>query len=674
MPPRPLRFRQVHLDFHTSPSIPEIGSRFDKKQWQETLRKGHVNSITLFSKCHHGWSYHPTSVGKQHPHLHFDLLRAQYEATKEIGVNAPIYLSAGLDNLASDQHPEWREVGPDGTYVGWAKSPLEAGFHQMDFHSPYLDYLCGQITEVVRLFPECDGIFLDIISQGQSCTKWSLQAMEEHGLDPSSEQDRIRCSLLAIEKYYEHTTAACRTGNPNMPVFHNGGHVSPLKRKYYPKFFSHLELESLPTGGWGYDHFPASAKYAIESGFDFLGMTGKFHTNWGEFGGYKHPNALRYECAAMLAFGSKCSVGDQLHPSGKLDESTYELIGSAYREVEAKEPWCDHVRNIADIGLLTVEAVSATDVREHLADTGAHRILLEGHFLYSVVVPEADFSRYRMLVLPDEVPVNEELKKKLEAYLAQGGRLFLSGASGLDGNGFCFDIGAEDHGLSDFKPDFVLPAPELRPAFVDSPFVMHLPSRRLRVTTGQSLGDIHDPYFNRSYEHFCSHQHSPARPEPSGFDCGVRNGNILYLAHPVFTLYRASGAVALRHYVGAALRSLLGSDRTLETDMPSSSRVSLMHQPSENRHILHLLYANTLSRGGDLDLAPGTVGSNTKPIQIIEELQPLTDVHIALSLSPAVRKITLEPEGREIPFEVRDGTIRLRIDRFTCHQMVVLQH
>jgi hypothetical protein len=44
-------------------------------------------------------------------------------------------------------------------------------------------------------------------------------------------------------------------------------------------------------------------------------MTGKFHTTWGEFGGFKRPNALRYECAAMLAFGSKCSIGDQLHPA-----------------------------------------------------------------------------------------------------------------------------------------------------------------------------------------------------------------------------------------------------------------------------------------------------------------------------------------------------------------------
>ena len=51
-----MRFRQVHLDFHTSPDIDGIGAKFDKKQFQDALRLGHVDSITLFSKCHHGWS------------------------------------------------------------------------------------------------------------------------------------------------------------------------------------------------------------------------------------------------------------------------------------------------------------------------------------------------------------------------------------------------------------------------------------------------------------------------------------------------------------------------------------------------------------------------------------------------------------------------------------------
>ena len=667
-----LRFRQVHLDFHTSPAIAGVGDKFDKRRWQERLKRGHVDSITLFAKCHHGWSYHPTSVGKLHPHLSFDLLRRQYDATKGIGVNAPLYLSAGYDDLAGDAHPEWRLISPDGAYT--TGSPLVPRFHRLDFHSPYLDYLCEQIREVVKLFPDCDGIFLDIISQAQSCTKWNLRFMQENGLDPTVEADRKESSRRAIEKYFAMSTAAAKSGRADMPVFHNNGHIHPGDTGHYHRYFSHLEIESLPTGGWGYDHFPAAAKYAQNLPHDFLGMTGKFHTTWGEFGGFKHPNALRYECSAMLAFGAKCSIGDQLHPSGELDESTYDLIGDAYREVEAKEPWCRDARNVADIGLLAAAAFHPRVGKEHPADTGANRILLEGHFLYTVIDRACDFTAFRLLILPDDVPVDDALKAKLEAYLAQGGCLLLTGSSGLarDGSGFRFDLGAEDHGPSEFEPDYILPREDLRAPYVKTPQVMYLRSRRIKVTSGESLGEVFDPYFNRSYKHFCSHQHTPNKPAPSGFACGVRKGNIVYLAHPVFTIYRRLGATAYRHYATAAIRLLLADDERLTTNLPSTARVSLTTQPAQRRLVLHLLHANTISRGGPFELSGGNIATRASGVEVIEDFLPLHDIDVSLRVDAPVARVTFEPQGAEVAHDYREGRLHLKIASFVCHQMVAV--
>jgi hypothetical protein len=664
-----LRYRQIHLDFHTSPHIPGIGGKFVKRQWQETLKGAAIDSMTLFSKCHHGWSYHPTAVGKIHPHLSFDLLRAQYEATKEIGINAPVYLSAGVDNVASADHPEWREVDKDGRYAGWAKSPLEAGFHMMDFHSPYLDYLCEQICEAARLFPDCDGIFLDIISQNQSCGRWSLDFMKANGLDPLNEQDRIESSRLALDKYYRRTTEAAKSLRADMPVFHNAGHIPRGRHDIFP-YFSHLELESLPTGGWGYDHFPMSAKYACNLPFDFLGMTGKFHTTWGEFVGYKHPNALRYECAAMLAFGARCSVGDQLHPSGRLDPSTYEIIGEAYREVESKEPWCRLAEQVFDLGILSSESESRTH-RDAPSDEGACRALLESHFLFGLIDRTMDFARFKALVLPDDIRIDADLKAKLDGYLAQGGKLILSGESGLwkDRPEFAFDLGAEHGGPSPFSPDYMLPVPGLRAPFVSMPEVMYERSQRIRATTGESLGQIFDPYFNRTWDHFCSHQHTPNHEEPSGFDCGVGHGNILYFAHPVFRHYRAYGAVACREFVVRAIRAFLGDLVSVSANLPSTARMALTAQPAENRHVLHLLYAPTVSRGGVMNLSGGNT-SGGQSVEVIEDLPALHDIEIGL---PArFRRARLVPQGTELPVEPAGDRSILRVPAFSCHQMIEL--
>ena len=40
--------RQVHLDFHTSELIPNIGAQFDKKQFQSALLEGNINQINIF--------------------------------------------------------------------------------------------------------------------------------------------------------------------------------------------------------------------------------------------------------------------------------------------------------------------------------------------------------------------------------------------------------------------------------------------------------------------------------------------------------------------------------------------------------------------------------------------------------------------------------------------------
>ena len=670
------------MDFHTSPAIEGIGTDFDKKEFQDALMEGHVNSMTCFSSCHHGWSYHPTEAGAMHPHLNFDLLRAQIEACREIDVKVPVYLTAGVDNYIAEKHPEWREIDPDGTLSGWVSSPLEAGFKTLCFNSPYLDYLCLKIEEVVRRYPEADGIFLDIIMQAACCCPYCMDEMDRNGLDPRDRADRLRNAKAGLKKYYQRTTAAVKGINPDMPVFHNSGNI-PMGRRDVFQWFSHQELESLPTGGWGYDHFPLTAKYAAGIGQEYLGMTGKFHTTWGEFGGFKTADALRYECAAMLALGAKCSIGDQLHPTGRMDSSTYRIIGKAYKEVEEKEPWCGDVKNIADIGLLSCVANKERlsdlwdpDNRDLPGDVGASRVLLEGHYLFDVIDDESDFNPYKVLILPDEIKVDSFLKEKLEDFLDEGGKLLMSGDSGLDAAGSpVFDIGGEVQGLSPYSPDFILPEKPWRSPDIDTPLVMYVKSRRLKVLDGQCLGHIYDPYFNRSYDHFCSHQHAPAKPEHSGFSCGVRKGNVMYLPHKVFSLYRSYGVVAHRMFIENVLRGLLDQNIRIRTNLPSTARLFVQRQEKESRTVIHLLYGNTVNRGGGMDLVGGVGGDGFSPrtVEVIEELIPLRNVELSYR-SHKPSKIFLEPQHEELEdSHWSEGDLHLKIDSFSCHQMIVVE-
>ncbi|MBC8102104.1 MAG: beta-galactosidase trimerization domain-containing protein [Cytophagales bacterium] len=668
----PLPYRQVHLDFHTSEKIPRVGAAFDRTAFQELLTLGHVNSVTLFSKCHHGLTYHDTHVGVRHPALTCDLLPLQIEACHEIGIQTPIYLSAGLDEAAISIHPEWgiRSKG-GGTF-----DPLRAGYKMLCFGGPYLDYLCAQIEEAVTLFQgRTPGIFLDIVAARRCWCRWCLLGMEESGLDPASDTDADLYAQVVLQRYYARTTDACRIREPEMRVFHNGGHIPKGALETFLKWNSHLELESLPTGGWGYDHFPASAKYAATTGLDFLGMTGKFHTTWGEFGGFKRAAALRYECAAMIAFGAKCSVGDQLHPSAALNRDTYALIGAAYAEVAAKEAWCEGARGVADIAVVSPEALQG-GVGGHraasLAETGVTRLLLELHLLFDVVDLDADLSGYKVVVLPDEFRLSGAFRDKVAAYLAGGGRLLLSGDSGLaaETDTFALDLGLTVEGRSPFDPDYLISTDQAPTAPVRGPFVIYGGAWNVRADQGcwRALAHRAEPYFNRGRDHFSSHQHTPDVPGAGEYPGALIRDSVAWFAHAIFTAYRQCGQPLYRDLVADALAHLLPHPTVTISDFPTAARLTLNRQPEKNRQVLHLLYAVPALRGA----AKTEQGTGAWAVEVIEDLTPLYDIRCAVQTADKIHSVTLEPQGQKISFTQESGEVRFTVPRLLCHQMIAL--
>ncbi len=668
--PHHLRFRQVHLDFHTSEAIPNVGSRFSKEQFQAALERGRVDSITLFSKCHHGWSYHPTEVGKPHPHLERDLLTEQIEACREVGVRCPIYLSAGVDELAAATHPEWQVKDRNGRTDAPDFEGNGFWFKLLRFDSPYLDYLCAQIEEVVRRWPDNDGIFLDIIAERHDYSHDSLLAMRTDGLDPANPADVSRHAQRVLLNYYRRTTASAQSARADTPVFHNGGHV-PIGAHEFNFFNTHFELESLPTGGWGYDHFPLSARYAITQPRDFLGMTGKFHTTWGEFGGFKRPEALRYECASMLAQGAKCSVGDQLHPSGEMNPDTYALIGAAYADVEAAEPWCRDVRPTARIALVSTER-NQRSARGHtgasLADEGTSRMLLELHQPFVILDEQADWDGFDVVVLPDGGQLGSAALAKAQAFLAAGGRIVAAGSALLDEarEKFLIEPGANLVGRSTFDPDYLV-ATDLSPKVpVRTPITVGGGAYELAATDGEILATRRNPYFNRTWEHYCSHQHAPDAPEDAG-PAIVVGHSVAYFAHDIFSEYRRGGQPLLRDFFRAALERLLGDSLPVETNLPTVARFNLLEQPGHNRFIAHLLYAPITHR------ADITQHGKSSPIEIIEDLIPLHDIEVSLRLDRRVTAVRLVPGDETLEFESHEGRTRFTVPSFTAHQMIALE-
>ncbi len=643
-----MRKRQVHLDFHTNGILP-VGKKFSKEQFQAALKAGHVDSITVFSKCHHGWSYHPTEANEMHPCLDFDLLGAQLEACKEINVNAPVYISAGYDEKDYIRHPEWHWVITRDK-ERQAEFEKEVHFHNLCFNTGYLDALCSQIEEVMVKYNPC-GIFLDIVSPRTCYCEKCISDMEKLGLDIDNEDDLLEFENIVFRKYIEATNAAVRKHSDTATIFHNSGHI--FKGNYeFINANTHLELESLPTAGWGYDHFPLSTAYVRTlKDTEYLGMTGKFHEGWGEFGGYKHPNALIYETSLSIANGAGCSIGDQMHPLGEMNMATYNLIGKAYSLVEEKEPWINGAVNIADIAVLSGESVTGN--RDFKADVGANRMMLENGYLYNFIDSTMDFSDYKMLVLPDIADIPDETVERIKAYVNNGGKVIASGESLIKDGEFILDFGAKYIGKNDFSPTYYIPCDETVNGTTE--YIMRCNSYKLEAKDCEIAAYMQNPYFNRTQEHFCSHMHAPNNPEET-FPAAVIKGGVAYIGWDIFTAYANHGHLCFKELFTYVAEKMGGNELTVRSEMPDRGVMTYTRQENENRNILHLLFAHTTVRG--------------RKTEVIEDTVPLYNVKCSVRFGNKPSRVALVPSDEELEFNCSNGVVEFTVPKVDIHQMI----
>ncbi|MES2460625.1 MAG: beta-galactosidase trimerization domain-containing protein [Armatimonadota bacterium] len=664
--------RQIHLDFHTSPHVPDVGADWDAQHFGQTLKQAHVNSVTVFAKCHHGMNYYPTKIGPVHPSLKFDLLGEQIAACHKEGIRCPIYLTVVWDVSAAERHPEWRQVDNTGKMVG--PDPLSPGWPWMCLNNAYTDELLAQTEEIIALYgDECDGFFYDIVmynANGCVCVN-CLRTLRESGLDPSDPLHRRRNNHASARRFMARASELIRSKLPDAGIFYNsrwGVHFADEAEHY-----SQVEIESLPTGGWGYGFYPLWSRYGRNFDLPMLGMTGRFHRSWADWGGLKHPEALKFECGGILATGGAVSVGDQLESRGRLSEPVYDVIGEAFAQVEKVEPYCIGASGVAQVALLILnpEADKAnTDAKSGYVEGGA-KILLELHQQFDVITDKtcSDFGRYDLLVLPDQAIASPETAERLRQYVAGGGKLLLSHKALLNDeqNEFLLspEMGVEYAGMAESNPDyFRVTHPALLGSVVRADFsysVYEGPAVRVAPRPGTTvLADAYQTYFNRTGEHFTSHGFTPPVPEKADYPAITRKEGVIYLHGPIFAAYQKHGNLTFRQLVGKCLDLLL-PEKLIETSAPPSAEVALMRQESEGRSIVHIVNYSPQRR------APGHVETLDAPV-------PLHDLSVTLKTGDTFKRAFLAVAGDDLAItKDASGTVTVTVPRVGAHEMVIFE-
>ncbi|MFC5661715.1 alpha-amylase family protein [Kitasatospora misakiensis] len=656
----PTRFprRTVHLDFHTGPDVPDVGRDFDPVTFARTFRDAQVDSVTVFAKCHHGRLYYGTDRPERHPGLSpdLDLLAEQVEALHSVGIRAPIYLSLQVDEHAAREHPEWIALGEDLKLARWSTSAFDAAWNILDMSSPYADYFADQLDEVLRRFAPVDGIFIDMCWNQPSVSRWAVDGMRREGLDPAEAEHRNRYANLVAQRYMARYSAMVEKALPAdavQGVWFNSRPKTGLAEEQ--KYLHHVEVEGLPTGGWGYAFLPYVARYVRPFGLPVLSHTGRFHESWGDNAALKPHAALLYECSQMLAQGLTSGVGDVLHPRGVPARAAYDLIGSVYGHVARCEPFLDEAKVVSELAVVVDPALGDNPGASNM---GAVRALQQLRAQFDVVPPTADLSGYRAVVVPETTPVDDALAERLQTYRQAGGGVLLVGPALLK-NG-------TEPALPDLPVEGLAPAPAGESFLAcqgvpgvpeDFPVISYGARLAAHARPGaEVLANVVAPYFPRSWDKFCGHSYTPPADPTGEVAVAVADG-VAAVTVPLLEAFHEHGLETYRHLLGAALDRLL-PDPLVRAGGP-----------------VHLeATAQRTAAGTVVHLISFIPARETPELDLVHDPFPLLDVPVSVRLATAPRSVRLQPAGLELPWEHDGEYVHVRVTTPDGHAMVVVEH
>lgn len=649
-----LPFRQIHLDFHTSPYIDEIGKQFESQKFAEVLKLAHVNSINLFAKCHHGMYYYPTQIGTMHPHLHFDLFGEQLRVCRENNIRAIAYTCMSWNEDWAERHPEWLMINAEG--VLGIKKPFDSSFYSwktLCYNNPnYQEILKEELKEIFDLYHP-DGFWIDIIQAKGCICKYCAADMREIGLNPESSEDVRKFGKISETKFCREFYHYIKLLDNDLEIYFNSfpyelddGEDQECSSVEKRKYFDFLDIESLPSDQWGYTHFPVAANYLNKYEKEICMMNGKFHTAWGDFGSIRHENALEYECLRAVANGARVCVGDQLHPSGALDIPVYERIGKVFEKIESLEPWLLETGKVSEIGVLIPTKAGCEDPSiAGNSEEGVYRILSELHFLFDYVNVWDSFDKYKLLILPDHVELSNATTAKIEEFVKHGGKILMTGTSGFqNGISQISSMELEHRGKSSFDMRYLRLTKE---CFRGIPEIDHVlyEAGECVAGRGEILAEIVNPYFARGYQKFCSHRQSPPKCDSSK-DVGILEckGGI-YISFPVFRMYTNYGYTIYRDILEKCICRLM-EDPFIKTDLPAITELTL--RSHKRGYVLHMLNY--------------VIVRKAKVLDTIEEKFTVCNKMVKIRTEKCPEKVITIPEQNEIPFHFMNGYVEFLID------------
>jgi len=653
----------LFFDFHTMPANPDVGKAFDMDAITDWIKECGVDFIVFPARCNLGTAYYPTKIGIPHPAMEGDLYGDLVAACHGKGIAISAYINVGLSHEEAYRHREWTVLSADGK--SYHEPFGNSFFRQMCYNTPYADHVTNMAREVAELY-NVDGFFFACFHTPPCIGVECMERMKAEGVDFTDSEQLHDFNYRKMLTMMRKLSEGVRAINPELLLYFNG-----VDYEAQAELGSYLELECLPQGGWGYELLPMVSRYMRTLGKPVLNMTGRFQKSWGDFGGVRTAASVEFDCIYGIANGVPPTIGDHFHPRGDLNRAVMALDKTVYDNLQPLQPWIEGAEPVVEMANVMKCAypgyawVGGTRAQEKglavQAAKAATRVLCELKMQFDNVTLAAPWDKYKVLILPDEVEVTDEIAERLTAHLDRGGAIISTGCSGLDDTRAKFVLdawGVDYHGEDPYDPAYIEFSADFATGMPDMPVTLYEKGTSITARAGtEVLATITAPYYNNIWDGRHGFRYTPPDKD-TGRPAVTVNGRVAHVSHPVFRTYFNSAALPMRQIIANLLDRLLPEPLIRAPGAPAFSRVTVTSQPG--RRMVYVLGYLPEARGAGVNM--------------IEEALDMNDFTVSLRLDGRMpNKVYLAPSGDELDVSVDGNYATVTIPRVTGWAVAVFE-
>lgn len=638
------------------PACPDVGDNFNEDAFTSRIKSAGIDYLTFHARCDVGMAYYNTRIGIKHPSLKYDLFGKLASACQRKGIALAAYLHAGISSAEGLQHRNWTTLAFDGRE--YREPRFTPYVRTMCYNTTYRDHLIAMVEEIANNYPVA-GFFIDGLDKFYCICPICVKEMKELGIDYESYEDVGFFSEFSALRLSQDISDAARAINSDFLL-----HFKGIAFEQQEGLSTHLESVHLPTTHGGYGILPVLSSYLRTLGdMPIINMTARFY-EWGDFGGLRPKTAIKSELLYGLANGMRPNVGGHFHPRGDLENAVFDRIEDIYKDLQAMEPWYDNARNITEIAVIyprdnqNILQLSYSDVQLQ----AAVRMLCELKQQFDVVTTYSDWNQYKVLVIPDDIILDEEVTRRIREHIDAGKAVISSGISGLDQQETHFVLGKEWGvkylGKNDFDPAYFTVGKNFNQGLPDMPLSLYSTGIDIEPLPGTRVeANLIKPYYNRHWDGEYAFYYNPP-DKVTNKPALTINGNVAHFSHRIFSGYSDKASVELRTFFSNVLDGFLPSPLLKHENLPSYSRAFVTEQPG--RKMVHLL-----------SYIPELRGPST---QIIEEPVGLSNVNFSLRIDGNTPKeVYLAPCRTSLPFEIINDYIHVTIPTGRGYSLIVFE-